>query len=171
MTTYITADTYMQSPVNIPGFGAATFDTVVDPLFTSVQTDIESQMNVLLGALHASDLTLIGASAAGAGMGDLDTLAMLGKDDDTAFIPFEDPLDGTGTPPDHGGHYFIYKAETEPELTRPYAACKARVVAFINGMAGNVDGYYVDHWLVGAKHGGFMGVFFIWRSIGLPQPG
>ncbi len=168
MTTYITADSIATAPVNVLGAGAPVYDTVLDFLFSGVTTDLETYANAYLALLNpTTNLTLMGSAFAAVGMGDLATVAMLAGDNDGGFVPFADPLDGAGGLT--GGHFFFYRADTEAELAVQCAACKARMVAWAEGLTGDEHCYYIDHFLAGGKHGGFFGGFFLWRGTAQPS--
>lgn len=120
--------------------------------------------NLSLFLLTVSATSTLGAFwFSGQGMGAREGVLALAVDD--VMPPFPDPLLALADAA--GGYVFMYEAFDETELASRYAVCKAAIVDWINAMP-SAHSYYLDHQVVGSAHGGFTGIFFMWRGTAQP---
>jgi hypothetical protein len=170
MSTYIDATLFTRPAVNVVGASilpSTDRDTVTNPRIASLVTDLEAASNAMLATFQGPNTRLCASLAmAGAGSGERFTSLMLGISQAVGAW-LGPPIYTSGY--DNGAIFFMYKASTEAELDAQYLKCKARMKAWIDaGQGGNSHGYYIDHQVVGAKQGGFVGTFFIYRNTSQP---
>lgn len=139
-------------------------DMVAHFISDSVE-DLETRVNAWLAAITTEQTTRLLASIHISGAGDREQwcVSAVANTDTGGGVPSA-PADENST----GTRVFFYKAETEPELAVQFAACKARIVAWLEeGTLYIAD--YIDHQIAGAQKGAnHMGMIVLYRNAG-PQ--
>lgn len=158
MTTYPGATTIVRTQV-LFGQQEEVADTdIVRHVLSEEAFDLEDRVNVIMALITTHSGRLATIALGGSGDGNVFSVAMIETSQSSPGLP--------GLPPstaNSGTKVFFYKAETPAELAVQYAACKARITAWLAEGLG-WTGQYFDYQIAGGGHGGpVMGMIVVYR--------